>query len=411
MIFLITYFFPPGISGAARRFYVLGKSLHQSGEDVVVVCPAEIDDTFGTSPPVDMSLNVVRVPNIMGKIRRERIGGKLKKSKLQEYLVPDRGVFWAVRTIYHFWINRKEISGNVVASTSPMCSTHIVAGFMAWIFDLKWYADIRDFYFVHYRNVSSPILVRWIHRRIEKWIMRRADRLSFVAPSMLRKYEESYPEIGDKSDVIYHGLKSRYCSAPEVSTHKIKIIYVGSFYDGERPIQSLLGALEYLDQTILQRLEIAIVGSNEKFLVERCSEKVQHIFQWHGSLNGDQLERLFQECHWGWITIPDKIHHKYTIPSKFYDYLSAGLALLTFAPLDSEVSKVMKEFTCGLFFTQDFSSDVKKERAKELFNDLLYPDKFRATNHIFTQMRSRFGIEVQLEKQKSIIEALTGKNG
>ena len=159
-------------------------------------------------------------------------------------------------------------SFDAVYSTSPPVTAHLVAGIVARLGRLPWVAEFRDPW------LGNPITEAlggprpWLHRRlqvrIERWIVRSADRLVFVSPSTARLYRRRYPGARemvtipnghDRSEVIVRG-------PAEVSSGRFRIVWTGTL-DRPDELQVFLEALRVLAArrpALAEELDVAFYG-------------------------------------------------------------------------------------------------------------------------------------------------------
>jgi glycosyltransferase involved in cell wall biosynthesis len=159
-------------------------------------------------------------------------------------------------------------SFDVVYSTSPPVTAHLVAGTLARLGRVPWVAEFRDPWLGNpiTEAVGGPL--PWLHRRlqvrIERWIVRSADRIVFVSQSTARLYRRRYPGAGemvtipnghDRSEVIVRG-------PAEVPSGRFRIVWTGTL-DRPEELRVFLEALERLAAhapDTASRLEVVFYG-------------------------------------------------------------------------------------------------------------------------------------------------------
>lgn len=382
--------------------------------------PAKLDDTFGYQTEHRTPSGIIRVRTWnfnFNKIRSwisslqpssNNGGNPIQKGLgyFKSWIIPDRAIFWALLSIPKAWSLAKN-GGTpfTIVTTSPLFSAHLIGMALSRIQKVRWIADVRDFYFLEHEEYESPGFFKWIKRRCEKAILKNADFCTFVSKSMLDKYRVRYPFIRDKSDVIYHGLNNKLPDTRGQDSFPVRIVFCGSFYQGLRNPWALLECLQRLAREgfNLHQLEILIIGSDEQYLMGNLDPNVADRVRWLGPKSQQETEDIYRTCDWGWLSIPAVPAHMYTIPVKFYDYLSAGLSLLAFVPEESEVFGTMEKYHVGLLLRPDTSEESISHNCKILKSALLNPSTCRISPKNYQSMTTVYGLEQQLERFEHFI--------
>ncbi len=341
-------------------------------------------------------------------IRLNNDGNPVQKGLgyFRSWIIPDRAIFWALFSIPKAWyLVKNGGSPFTIVTTSPLFSAHLIGLALSRIQKVSWTADFRDFYFLEHEEYETRGFLKWIKRKCETAILKNADFCTFVSKSMLDKYRVRYPFIRDKSDVVYHGLNNKLPTTRDEDSFPVRIVFCGSFYQGLRNPGVLLECLQrlYQDGFNLHQLEILIIGSDEKYLMGNVDSQVSKRIRWLGPRSPKETEDLYRTCDWGWIAIPTVPAHMYTIPMKFYDYLSSGLSLLAFVPEESEVFGIMDKYHAGLLLRPDTSEKSVTHNCAILKSALLNPSAYRISAENYQSMTAVYGLQQQLERFEHLI--------
>jgi glycosyltransferase involved in cell wall biosynthesis len=152
----------------------------------------------------------------------------------------------------------------IFSSSSPI-SAHIVAGVLARTYHLPWIAEFRDPW------LDNPIAgqiagTRRLRAAIERGIIRRADRVVFVTPSLLAAYAARYPGDADRFEFVANGYERANEAAappePEPGDATFRLVYAGSLYRPGELATFLAGVEQFLVRHPAQRgrLRIEFVG-------------------------------------------------------------------------------------------------------------------------------------------------------
>jgi glycosyltransferase involved in cell wall biosynthesis len=155
---------------------------------------------------------------------------------------------------------------DAIFSTSSPISCHIAAGLIKGRTHRPWIADFRDPWIgnVFAAPMSRP--KRWMQRKMERWIVTRADRVTVAVDAMRVQFEERYPDlIGkfvhipngyDRSDLV--GIQP----APPPNPGGFHLLYAGSLYRPKELEAFLMGVEQLLARRpdLRARLHVDFVG-------------------------------------------------------------------------------------------------------------------------------------------------------
>jgi glycosyltransferase involved in cell wall biosynthesis len=155
----------------------------------------------------------------------------------------------------------------IFSSSSPI-SAHVVAGVLARTHHLPWIAEFRDPWLDN--PIAGPIAAgtRRLQAAIERGIIRRADRVVFVTPSLLAAYAARYPGDADRFELVANGYEratdppASAPSEPERDDASFRLVYAGSLYRPGELATFLTGVEQFLVRHPVERgrLRIEFVG-------------------------------------------------------------------------------------------------------------------------------------------------------
>lgn len=159
-------------------------------------------------------------------------------------------------------------SFDAVYSTSPPVTSHLVAGIVARLGRVPWVAEFRDPW------LGNPITEAlggphpWLHRRlqvrIERWIVRSADRIVFTSQSTARLYRRRYPGAGEMVTIPNgHDRSEAIVRDPaEVPSGRFRIVWTGTLDrpDELRVFLEALRALAARRPALAEELEVVFYG-------------------------------------------------------------------------------------------------------------------------------------------------------
>ncbi|MDZ4722487.1 MAG: glycosyltransferase [candidate division Zixibacteria bacterium] len=183
--------------------------------------------------------------------------------------VPDERIGWvpfAVKTGLH--AIRQE-SVDLIFSTSPPETNHLVGGWLARLTKKPWVVDFRDPWTDNFIRDSSTPRRQFRERKMEEKVLTRASLIVNVGSRFSGLSQESFPKIPvTKHEVITNGYdESDYCAhnAEEIyhdsKKEYLNIVNIGTLYDNSG-FEQFLKALEALlkDKRYHQKLRVTFIG-------------------------------------------------------------------------------------------------------------------------------------------------------
>ncbi|MBX3256038.1 MAG: glycosyltransferase family 4 protein [Chitinophagaceae bacterium] len=390
-ILIVSYSYPPDNTPAAQRPYFIAKYLALLGHDVNILTTGASNSSLGKSnwakplPGVTVwdtarSKPVVHQSDEPAAPKKAVTGSKTKwiKKIAQMVLFPDKAILW-FRELLGYDLG-KIGKPDVVISTSPLFTNHLVAKRVVKRFKCKWIADIRDFHYTNTEREKSGGLKNRLNGRIERDLLKRADYITFVTQTMRNVYCSKYEYVKQKSMVVYNGFEpEEYPAAQNIlPSDKMKIFYAGSFYDGLRDPAPLLAALDILVQKKLvdiNKVEIEIAGNIPEVIAQRINQyQSAACVKFLGLIERKAAIEKMNNSHLLWLIIANVKSHYMTFPLKGFEYIGSRRHIVLFSPPQAEGKIIVEELGVGTFFnlaTDDATNNENAEKLLQLYNSTM----------------------------------------
>jgi glycosyltransferase involved in cell wall biosynthesis len=181
----------------------------------------------------------------------------------QRLFFPDDQVGWVPFAVRSALKAHRSNPFDAVFSTSFPVSAHLVAGTFKRLTGVPWVAEFRDPWVGNVLPVPLPWMQRRLQVKLERWIVRTADRVVCVTPRLARMYQERYP--GARIEVIPNGYdrsEALLGDRPARTDKRFRIVYTGTLY---RPteLEVFLAGLDLLlshQPAIAEQVEIVLYG-------------------------------------------------------------------------------------------------------------------------------------------------------
>jgi glycosyltransferase involved in cell wall biosynthesis len=358
-LLLVSLYFPPAGGAGVQRPLKFATHLPGLGIETHVLAP---DDPKWVHADPDLPLPTqawvhrARYLGPKGRKPAEELHGKeglariatQGKLALRRTLVPDENVTWNLTAIpAAIRIARRE-GIDVVLTTSPPSSVHLVGAAVKRATGARWIADLRDSLVAHPHRRAESALVRVKEQgeaQVAKLVARQADAIVCAADAIAEETRGFEPRgrvltIANGSDFDdFAGLEHH-------ASDRFRITHTGSFF-GKRSPRPFLEALA---RSGLDDVVARFVGDF------RSADR-----EWAENLGlGDRLElipyvprrrslELQRDSEALLLLIPEAAGRgKGVLSGKVFEYLAAERPVLAVVPLDGAAASLIRETGAGV---------------------------------------------------------------
>ncbi len=361
-VLLVTLYFPPAGGGGVQRPLKFATHLPALGIETHVLAPDDpkwVHRDEDLVPPTQAWIHRVRYVGPKGRLPAEELHGLTgieragRKAALtfRRMLVPDENVSWNLTAApAAIRIARRE-GIDVVVTTSPPTSVHLVGAAVKRATGARWIADLRD------SLVANP------HRRVESRLVRAKEATGEGVARLVARYADAVTAVSEPI-----GEELRTLGADRVKTiangcdfedfaglsyepgSRFRLTHTGSFF-GRRSPRPILEALAGADADIVARF----VGDF------RAADR-----DWASGLDlGDRLElhpylprrqvlELQRDSEALLLLIPESGGRgRAVLSAKVFEYLAAERPILAAVPPDGAAAELIRETGAGIVVAPD----------------------------------------------------------
>jgi hypothetical protein len=217
---IITYYWPPSGGAGVQRWLKFVKYLRDFGWEPVVFTPEnpefpETDTSLANDVPAN--LEVIKLPiwepydvykRFMGQKKEDKISASFlsekKQNKLLQWIsvwirgnlfIPDARRFWIRPAVKYLEKYLQTNPADVLVSTGPPHSMHVIALKVANKTGLPWIADFRDPWtnIDFYNELKLSPGADKKHRRLEKAVLEGATAITVVSRTMVEDFKGLVP--------------------------------------------------------------------------------------------------------------------------------------------------------------------------------------------------------------------------
>jgi glycosyltransferase involved in cell wall biosynthesis len=364
-LLLVTLYFPPAGGGGVQRPLKFASHLPAYGIETHVLAPAqpagmEADDELPL--PTQAWVHRVRYVGPKGTKPAEQLHGKEGLARLgtqaallgRRLLVPDENVPWSTLALpVALRIARSERI-DVVLTTSPPGSLHLVGAAVQKATGAKWVADLRDSLVAHpHRRGDESRLVRLKEKAgegVAKLVASRADAIVAAADAIAEETRALEPRgrlvtIGNGCDFDdFAGLEHR-------PSDRFRLTHAGSFY-GRRDPKPFLRALA---ASGLEDVVVRFVGdfrSADREFAESLG--LGDRIELDGYVPRRRSLELQRDSEALLLLIPEAGGRgRGVLSGKVFEYLAAERPILAAVPPDGAAAALIRDTGAGIVAAPD----------------------------------------------------------
>ena len=383
-ILFIAYYFPPAGGSGVQRSAKFVKYLPEFGCLPIVLTVAEASAAYPELDPnlgqeIDAQIPIYRTKafnpfalkaKLTGQKKVEMpIGGAGKPKNVKSYIeawiranlfIPDARKGWVKYALQKAEALIQEFQPDVIYTTGPPHSTHLIGKKLKAKYKLPWVADFRDPWteINYYEDLPHLKIVKKIDKRLEKSVLEQADVIVTVSDALVDLLQ-SKVENPQKIKLIQNGFDLVLSeNQPQAIDNRIfSLRYVGSLYDLRNP-QILWQALSELR---LPNFEVLVVGKvSEGVLSQIEAYGLKKVVKLAGYVPHNEAATLMDGAT-ALLLVIDQISMSNNImPGKMYEYLATGRPILGLGNPDGNAAELLNRLEGGKMFGHEDVEGLKQ---------------------------------------------------
>jgi glycosyltransferase involved in cell wall biosynthesis len=264
-LLIVAFYFPPTGGGGVQRTLKFCKFLPEFGVDVHVLTPDDSkwfarDDRLLESVPESTTVHRCRFVGPQSSFHSDAIRGRSGLGRIgvearyayQRVLIPDKAAPWMATALpAGIGVVRRE-GIDVVMSTSPPTSAHLVAESIATATRRPFVADFRDSWLdnPHRRYEKAGVRAkRTVIARMASSVGRRSSALVAATGTIAQELGRMHPSAAHKTTVIENGADfDDFEGLDHRPNERFTIVHAGSFFGHRTPNLFLLAVQRLLER-------------------------------------------------------------------------------------------------------------------------------------------------------------------
>ena len=381
-VLIISYYWPPTGGSGVQRWVKFAKYLPSEGWQPVIYTPENpeqlaIDESLAAEIPAEVEViktRIVEPYEIYKKLLRKSGHSKeavevnpvnaQNKSFLQKVAMwvrgnlfrPDPRCMWIGPSVRFLKKYLKEHPVDLIVSTGPPQSMHLIGRRLALETGLPWIADFRDpwtkiFYFKHLSMTHGT--ERW-HKKMEMKVLDDASVVVAVSPLVQQEFQAM---TSTRVELITNGFDecdfaAEPCHEAEGgSDNEFCVTHTGLFAADGNPtvLWEVLAEKCASDNAFRKALKIKLIGKTDESILTALneaglSECVKNI----GYL--PHSEAVEQQRNASLLILPlrKEPEYKAVLPGKLFEYLASRRPVLGIGQKDGAMAMILNETKTGV---------------------------------------------------------------
>ena len=380
-VLIISYYWPPTGGSGVQRWVKFAKYLPSEGWQPVIYTPENpeqlaVDESLAAEVPETAEIVKTRIiePYELYKKLLRRSGHSKEavevnpvnaqnKSLLQKAAMwvrgnlfrPDPRCLWIRPSVRFLKKYLKEHPVDLIVSTGPPQSMHMIGLRLSRETGLPWIADFRDpwtkiFYFKHL--AMTPATERW-HKKMEKRVLDEASAVVAVSPLVQQEFQAM---TDTPVELITNGFDECDFSAEACAeayggeSQEFTITHTGLFAADGNPtvLWDVLAEKCLADKRFRKLLKIKLIGKTDDQILKALKDRgledsvTDMGYQPHSvAVQGQRRASVLI------LPLRKEPEYKAVLPGKLFEYLASQRPILGIGQPDGAMAMIVKETITG----------------------------------------------------------------
>jgi glycosyltransferase involved in cell wall biosynthesis len=372
-VLLVSLYFPPAGGGGVQRPLKFAAHLPAHGIETHVLAPDDpkwIHTDHELQPPTQAWIHRARYLGPKGRKPAEELHGTQGLERLgrqarlagRRLLLPDENVPWNLTAIPAAVRIVREHEIDVVLTTSPPSSVHLIGAAAKRATGVKWIADLRDSLTAH------P------HRRAERLPARVKEKGEHVVAGLVARNADAIVAVSDAIAAEARGFDPRgpvvsipngcdfddFAGLAYTPSERFRITHAGSFF-GKRDPKPFLRALAEADESVVARFVGDFRSADREFAEGLGLDGRLELHPYVPRRRSLELQRDSDALL---LLIPEAGGRgRGVLSGKVFEYLAAERPILAAVPPDGAAAELIRETGAGVVAPPDDPAALREALA------------------------------------------------
>ena len=367
-VLIITYYWPPSGGSGVQRWLKFSKYLRDFNIEPVIYTVDNpsypIKDTSLESE-IPLGLEVLKQPifepnsflSIFGNNKKKESAGFLNPNPTllgrffqyvrANYFIPDARKFWIKPSVKFLsnYLNNNEI--DVVITTGPPHSIHIIGLALRDKFKIKWISDFRDPWteIDYFQQLPLTKKANKKHHQLEQEVLEKSDMVIVVGETMKKKFLKHNHNI----EVLTNGFDSYENSLTIELDSNFSITHVGLMNADRNPtiLWEVLYEISSENIDFKNNLRIKFIGKIDDTVIQDIQVFNPKNIVRIPYLDHEEVRKYQASSQVLLLSINQVPSAKGIITGKIFEYLQAKRPILGIGPEDGDAAAILKKTNAG----------------------------------------------------------------
>ena len=383
---IITYYWPPAGGPGVQRWLKFVKYLREFGVEPIVYVPENpnyplIDTAFSSEIPSDIEIikYPIKEPYHLAKLFSKKktkhfSSGIIPKKDISvvekmmlyirgNFFIPDARVGWVKPSVKFLLKYIPENPVDVVITTGPPHSLHLIGLKLQKELNVKWIADFRDpWTTIHYhKSLRLNKASERKHKTLEEAVLKSADFISVTSPTTKKEFEM----ITEKPiTVITNGYDISKDKTSFKMDAKFSISHIGSLLSERNPhvLWKVLAEICQENSSFKNDLLLKFAGA----VSEEVKQSIHNFglnenCNFLGYVSHSEALKLQNQSQVLLLVEINSAETRAIIPGKIFEYLAAKRPIIALGPKESDIEGILNKTKTGKFFNYWDDNKLKTE--------------------------------------------------
>ena len=381
-VLIITYYWPPAGGSGVQRWLKFVKYLRNFDIEPVIYTVQDpkytlIDKTLKNDIPENIEIlkQPIWEPNnlltIFKSKQQKTSAGFLDpnpsffEKQLQfiraNYFIPDARKYWVKPSVKFLSEYLKHNKVDVIITTGPPHSLHLIGMELKNRFPIKWISDFRDPWtdidYFHQLPLTEKSKLK--HKALETKVLRQSDAVIVIGKTMKEKYDK----FNNSIHVISNGFDGAIAKNQIVLDKKFSITHIGLMNADRNPkiLWEALSELVNENTNFANDLEIKLIGEVSEEVKKNISDyKLEKTTQYISYVPHNKVMEYQRSTQILLLAVNNVPSAKGIITGKIFEYLQAKRPILAIAPTGGDLAEIIKNTNSGKVVGFDEKDLLKK---------------------------------------------------
>ncbi len=419
---IITYYWPPAGGPGVQRWLKFVRYFKEFGIEPIVYIPENphyplVDHNIVSEVPqgIEILKQPIKEPygfaNLFSRKKTKQISSGIITNKKQSFteklmlwvrgnfFIPDARIGWVKPSVTYLQKYIKENPVDLIITTGPPHSLHLIGLTLKETLNLKWIADFRDpWTTIHYhKSLKLSKSSERKHKQLEAQTLSTADRIVVTSPSTKKEFEEI---TKTPIEVITNGYEilEEIHRIPDTS---FTLAHIGSLLSERNPnvLWQVLSEICNENESFANDFKMKLVGAISKDIISSIHKYgLQENCDVMGYVTHKEALQLQHNAQVLLLVEMDRPETRAIIPGKLFEYLAAKRPILALGPKESDIVEIISETNSGAYFNYTEEDQLKKQILS------YYKDYQKGTLNIASQHIIKYSRRELTKKMSEVIK-------